>query len=74
MLLNKIWLYIGLVLAGIAAYFGWRTKIRSDAIDDERKKQQQEVLNAANERNKINQRVDSADDAKLDEWLQPPKR
>lgn len=71
---DKIWLYLGIALAAIGAYFGWKTKVRSDARNEERQRQQQEVVNAAKDRKNIEHRVDSATDEQLDKWLQPPKR
>lgn len=71
---DKLWLYLGIAIAAIGAFFGIRAKIRSDAIDEERARQQQEVLNAAKQRKEIEQRIDVADPTDIDKYLQHPKR
>lgn len=73
-MLNKLYLYAGIALAGIAAYFGWKTKVRSDAKKEELARQQTEVINAAKQRKEIEQRVSTTSDDRLDEFLQPPRK
>lgn len=71
---NKIWLYLGIALAAIAGYFGWKAKVRSDAVNEERAKRQQDVVDAFKDRQKSDADIDNLSDDELRERLRPPNR
>lgn len=69
---NKLLLYGGIALAAVAGYFGWKHKVKSEATNEERAKRQQEVLEAAKDRQEIDQDVSTRSDEQLDDLLRPP--